>query len=543
MLSGGGQETLTQNSDVVLNFPYKDCLLEGGISKAESARQEIFFNEVLARDEITQLLQPKVLTNGSIYQAKKQQPFHAFNRRHDGTISDNLLIKGNNLLALHSLKESFTNKVKVIYIDPPYNTGRDDFKYNDRFTHSTWLTFMKNRLEIARQLLRDDGLIIISIDDNEQAYLKVLCDEVFGANHFIALTPRKTRTSRSDVPYGLSQNFDWLLMYTKNDDSNQKLFKRKNKRKWYQNEKGDNAWRLQDLTTQATIEDVPDSNFTIVNPKTGQEFPVNPNRAWSISKNTYPKHLKAGKIVFPGDYDFLTIKQPKFRIFKWEDIRKKGQDFDTIPVNNNDFISNEYLTAVGTKEIQRHFQRKVFAFPKPVNLIRQLLEYTTSKDDIILDFFAGSGTTGEAVLRLNAEDNQKRQFILIEQLKEHIDICQKRLRRVIEEERQGTAFTYFELKKYNQIFIEQIKLARTQTDILKVWEQMKTKSFLNYNVDLKKQDKRMQNLQNKSLSEQKRELIECLDSNQLYVNQSSVDDQEFTCSKAEKALTKAFYSQ
>ena len=434
---GGGARCLTQSSDIVLNFPYKDCILEGGASKTESARKEIFFNEILARDEITQLTQPKVLTNGVSHYANQQQPFQSFSRRADGNISDHLVIEGNNLLALHCLKKQFAQKVKLIYIDPPYNTGNDDFKYNNHFNHSTWLTFMKNRLEVAKSLLKDDGIIVISIDDRESAYLKVLCDEIFERENFIATIPRKTRSSKSDVPYGLSQNFDWLLIYTKNADTNQKLFKKQSNRPYYKSNDFEDEWRISPLTSHRTIEERPNSNFTIINPKNGQEFPVNPKRAWSVTKDTFPKYLKAGKIVFPGDYPklFPKITEPKFRIFKCEDIRKKGADFDKATVNNNDFfmefVKDKYLNDKGGKDMLQHFDGKVFAFPKPVALIKKIVEYATSEGDIILDFFAGSGTTGEAVLILNAENSNQRQFILIEQLSEHINICRQRLTKVI----------------------------------------------------------------------------------------------------------------
>src|SRR5690554_5574972 len=183
---------LKQRNEVSLVWPFKDCILEGGQSREEDKREEIFFNEILAQDEITQLLDPKVLTNAKRFDTSGEHslPFGegqggAFNRNEEGTITDNLIIKGNNLLALHTLKQEFAGKVKLIYIDPPYNTGNDSFKYNDNFNHSTWLTFMKNRLTIARELLREDGVIFIHCDNNEQAYLKALLDDVFGVSRFI----------------------------------------------------------------------------------------------------------------------------------------------------------------------------------------------------------------------------------------------------------------------------------------------------------------------------------------------------------------------
>ena len=171
---------LSENHDIVLNFPYKDCILEGGQTKEDVKRDEVFFNETLAPIEITRLLDDKVFTNFKRYD--KDGEHEVIEIKED----DNFIIKGNNLVVLHSLKKRYAGKVKCIYIDPPYNTGSDSFGYNDRFNHSTWLTFMKNRLVIAKELLSDDGVIFIQCDDNEQAYLKVLLDEVFHQSNFIA---------------------------------------------------------------------------------------------------------------------------------------------------------------------------------------------------------------------------------------------------------------------------------------------------------------------------------------------------------------------
>lgn len=169
---------LSEFNNVVLNFPYKDCVLEGGQTKENSKRQEVFFNETLAPTEITRLLDDKVLTNFKSYDKDGEHEVTKLN--HD----DNLLIKGNNLIALHSLKKRYSRKVKCIYIDPPYNTGSDSFQYNDSFNHSTWLTFMKNRLEVAKELLSDKGVIFIQCDENEQPYLRVLADEIFKRVNF-----------------------------------------------------------------------------------------------------------------------------------------------------------------------------------------------------------------------------------------------------------------------------------------------------------------------------------------------------------------------
>lgn len=190
---------LKQRNDIALIWPFKDCILEGGQTKEEQSRKEIFFNEILAQDEITQLLEPKVLTNAKHFDKNGEKLVKQFNRNEEGIITDNLIIKGNNLLALYSIKKEFAGKVKLIYIDPPYNTGNDEFKYNDNFNRSTWLTFMKNRFEIAKELLSNDGSIFVQCDDNEQAYLKVLMDEVFGTDNY-----RETIVVKTSTPSGVN---------------------------------------------------------------------------------------------------------------------------------------------------------------------------------------------------------------------------------------------------------------------------------------------------------------------------------------------------
>jgi adenine-specific DNA-methyltransferase len=215
-----GQSYLVEKNDVSLIWPYKDCVLEGGQTKEDAKRDEIFWNEILAPDQIDRLLSSKALTHFKKFDKDGEHEVSKF------SVDDNLVIKGNNLLALHSLKKIYRGKVKLIYIDPPYNTGNDDFGYNDRFNHSAWMTFMKNRLKVAKELLTKEGVIFIHSGDQELHYLKVLTDQVFGRNKFIATIPRKTRSGKSDVPWKLSQDFDWMLIYTKDAPKTTQLFKR-----------------------------------------------------------------------------------------------------------------------------------------------------------------------------------------------------------------------------------------------------------------------------------------------------------------------------
>lgn len=357
--------------------------------------------------------------------------------------TENLYIEGDNLEVLKLLQSSYLNSIKMIYIDPPYNTG-NDFVYTDDFAdgiahykevtgqatksnpetagryHTNWLNMMYPRLKLARNLLTDDGVIFISIDDNEQANLKKLCDEVFGEDNFIAVFPWRKRTAKSDVPFGVSQDYEWIMAYARSQDFIAAI--EGGTRKYFTTpDFPGRPWRIHDLTKQTSASERPKSFFTLVNPKTGKEYPANPNRTWAITKDTFEGYYKQGKIVFPDDYDFLNITQPAFRYFKDDDEKKAGEKFGCIAVSTN--LPKEIgMTKEGTAEITELFEKKVFGFPKPVALLKFLISITTKfdKDAIVLDFFSGSATTAHAVMQLNAEDGGNRKFICV-QLPEKTD--------------------------------------------------------------------------------------------------------------------------
>ena len=356
--------------------------------------------------------------------------------------TQNLLLQGDNIDALRLLRQSYFGQVKLIYIDPPYNTQSDAFIYRDNFTqkqeqvleqlgyskenseyikniygartHSGWLSFMYPRLLLAKDMLRDDGVIFISIDDNEQAQLKLLCDEVFGQDNFVATIPWRKRTAKSDVPFGVSQDFEWLVCYAKEDF----LAGQQHERKYYQTPDYPNdRWRLSDLTKQTSAGERINSAFDMVNPKNGETYPFNPKRSWSITKETFPEHYQKGKIVFPGDYDFLKITIPAYRVFESEDKAKALQKYGSeqvVKALSTQLPKEVGLSEHGNKDFEKLFDAKFFAFPKPVALITHILAGCSSEDDLIMDFFAGSGTTAEAVMRLNAEDGGQRRFILVQ---------------------------------------------------------------------------------------------------------------------------------
>lgn len=372
----------------------------------------------------------------------------------------NFIIEGDNLPALKLLEKTHKAKIDLIYIDPPYNRGVDDFVYDDNkitksdgYIHSKWLSFMRDRLEIAKQLLSSSGAIFLSIDDNEQANLKLLCDSIFGEQNFAGTFPWRKRTAKTDVPFGISQDYEWILLYAKSTRFNA-FAQRNNDRKYYQTDDIPGRWwRCHDLTTQRTKEERPNSDFTIINPRNNNEYPVNPNRVWAVTKKTFHYYLRANRIIFPGDYDFLNIKKPQFRYFKDEDEAKaleRTGSVTGVSSTTTDLPQKVGMTEDGTKDLGTLFERKVFQFPKPVSLIQHLVEIgTINKDNaVVLDFFAGSGTTGQAVLKFNSEnENSNRKFILCTNNQNDIcrDVTYERIKRAITQENYSASLKYYKI--------------------------------------------------------------------------------------------------
>lgn len=357
----------------------------------------------------------------------------------------NFLLEGDNLHSLRLLEKTHRGRIDVIYIDPPYNTKNKDFVYNDckvgdddGFRHSKWISFMEARLSIASKLLSERGCIFISIDDNEQAALKMLCDEVFGEDRFVALIPWRKRTAKSDVPFGISQDCESILCYA--NPLFKAAIKGKERRYFETPDFPGRPWRFHDLTTQRTVEERPNSNYTMINPRTKEEYPVNPLRCWAITIDTFQQYYDEHRVIFPGDYDFMKISKPVLRYWKEDDEAKAGSDFGLVAAST--FLPSETvgMTQDGTKEVTEIFGSKKFSFPKPIGLIRYLIEIATVRtpDALVLDFFAGSGTTGQAVMELNKEDGGQRRFILCTNNENGIceNVTYQRLKTVITGKRQ-----------------------------------------------------------------------------------------------------------
>ena len=521
---------LSENKEVVLNFPYKDCVLEGGQTKDDVKRQEVFFNETLAPTEINRLLDDKVLTNFKRYDETGE---HNVEEIKD---TDNLIIKGNNLIVLHSLKKRFAGKVKLIYIDPPYNTGNDSFNYNDSFNHTTWLIFMKNRLEVARELLSDDGLIFVQCDDNEQAYLKVLMDEVFSRNNFISNIVWKGRGGRQDSKY-IAQIHETIIFYAKNKERAilNKAFIEDTSNYAYEDSRGNYKTQLiRKWGSNSRREDRPNL-FYEVEFEGNKVLPILPNGddgCWRWSKNRLEEAIKN---------DMVVSLEKDGRTELYEKIYKGDGKKQTV------FTSwiDESFSGQGTKVLEEIFKEKVFDYPKPEQLVKKFIDLTTDDGDIVLDYHLGSGTTAAVAHKMN------RQYIGIEQMDYIETVSVKRLEKVIEGEQGGISksvdwqgggsFVYCELKNDAQDFKNTVLEARESETLSQLFEQAKKSSFLSYRVDPKKLKK--SEFEKLSLAEQKQVLLELVDNNNLYVNYSEIDDSDYGISLEEKKLNKDFYGE
>lgn len=548
-----GNDFISEKKEVVLSWPYKDCVLEGGMTKEDQKRDEIFWNETLAPDEISRLLDPKVFTNAKRIDKDGEHKLDGFRTDENGDIKDNLIIKGNNLLALHSLKKRFAGKVKLIYIDPPYNTSGDAniFTYNNRFNHSSWLTFITNRLETSKLLLREDGIFAISIDDSEHAYLKVLCDEIFGRDNFLGTVVIQSNPRGRTINSYFAVSHEYCYFYGKNLNYSHIEF-------FDLTEEQSNLFDLIDEKGQyrllpfrrsggySTPEERPNSYYPIYfdekNNKfylekrkgTIEIFPIDKSgkkRVWRQTRPSFLEAVKRGDVVCKKSSNKYTIYL--------KDRIKKGRKPKTIWADSKYDASSH-----GTILLKEMFGgQKLFSYPKSIYTIIDILKITTNfqSNDLILDFFAGSGTTGHAVLKLNKQDGGNRKFILVEQLNEHIEVCKERIQKVLQKENIESDFVYLELMKWNENFIDKIQKAKTKEELIKLWETMKKKAFLSYKVDIKTVDENAKDFADLSIEDQKRFLLECLDKNHLYVNYSEIDDEEYEINEEDKKLNKEFY--
>lgn len=404
------KNNVNEINDVILQFQHKDCVLVGGQTKEDLKEDNVFFHEIYEGDKINQLLAPKVFCNAKRYTQDGIEENITYKP------TDNLIIKGNNLIAIASLLSKYENKIKLIYIDPPYNTGSTGFSYNDSFNRSTWLTFMKNRLEIAKKLLSDDGAIYIHLDYHQVHYCKVLMDEIFGENNFQReiiwrigwLSGYKSKQKN------WVRNHDTLLFYSKNNSLLKFVKKTIHNNEFKSYVKGEEFKKLKELLKQYNLS-------------------IN-----DIKEIT--EHIN--HTIRPEKYDIDDV---------WN-----GNEYDNLNSIAIVSFSGETISKMLNPEDEIKGQ-------KSEKLIKRIIDAHTVPGDIILDFFSGSGTTGAVAMKMN------RKFILCEQIDKHIDISVRRLNKVIEGEQSGISksvnwqcggsFVYCELKENTETLKSEIQSA------------------------------------------------------------------------------------
>jgi adenine-specific DNA-methyltransferase len=529
-------------SDVVLDFPYKDTVLEGGMSKDDKNKDEIYYHNILAKEEIDILFEPKVLSNVKRCSLKGVENVKEFNE------NENLIVKGNNLLAIHSLKRRFSGKIDLVYIDPPYNvkSSNNTFLYNNKYNRSTWLIFMQNRLEAAKELLTPEGAMIIAIDENEQAYLGVLLDEIFPSyeKHLISVIHNPRGVQGTNFSY--TNEFVYFI--------------------------------------------IPQGKKTIIDRKLSEsEISWSPLRNWGgeslreDAKNCfYPIIVKDNKIVGFGDVapdnyhpDKNEVKDGYVHVYpidskgierKWRYARQSVEQIKDMLkcVRGKDGILDiqigkdfgQYKTVwqdpkydssiYGKQLINKLVPNNPFTFPKSVYAVYDCLYAVVGnkKDAKILDFFAGSGTTGHATMLLNQNDGGSRQYILAEQMDYVESVIVERMKSLIQDEQfkdQNASFVYFELMEQNQRFIRQLDNITEEDDLNNLINNMMENAFFNFKVEIEKITIEDESFKALALSERKKVLKSALDQNQSYLSYSEIDDSSYCVNEEVKDFNHSFY--
>nr|WP_181715791.1 site-specific DNA-methyltransferase [Chryseobacterium sp.]QJS06476.1 type III restriction endonuclease subunit M, site-specific DNA-methyltransferase [Chryseobacterium sp.] len=525
-------EYLTEAKEVVLDFPFKDCVLEGGQTKEDQKRQEIFWNETLAPDEIDRMFEPKVLTDWKRYDNAGIHKVKSITKR------DNFIIKGNNLITLHSLKAIFKGVVKLIYIDPPYNTGEDSFRYNDNFNHSTWLTFMKNRIEVARELMASDGFIFIQIDNKEEAYLKVLCDNIFGSENYrnTIITKKGTKSLQKQFKTikKLNAGFDSILLYSKNESTQLPvLFKQLSEEtasSW------NNHWRGTDRPTM---------RYEIfgIHPSSGQ---------WRWEKKRTLKAIKNFEILieFIKQKNNVEISNEVIDEFYEEYLQlhniSEASEFEMVRLSKNNkpehYIppQNKILLSENWMDLSVAGRVTNFEHEKNEEILKRIIEWVTVEGDLVLDFFLGSGTTAAVAHKLN------RQYIGIEQMNYDKTDSTVRLSDAIAGVKKGIpfkgggSFISASLKNDSSIEKEIDKLVDASI-CCNDFENFIRKTKIKYNIQL---DKTIDKQEFASLSSVERRalLLDIIDPNIYYIPFAEIDDEDYSIDMEDKKNNHLFYN-
>lgn len=542
---------IDESPDVILDFPFKDTILKAGMSKEDLDKNEnvneVFLNEVIAKAEIDELLEPKILVNAKKYDESGVHDIDKFN------MDDNLILKGNNLIALHSIKERYAGKIKLIYLDPPYNTGSDSFVYNDRFNHSAWLTFMKNRFEIAKELLMKDGSIFVHCDNNEVKYLGILLDEIFGKNNFVELITIVNNPRGRDYG-GIANMHEFIYVYR---NSNETIFNPETDiDKIFQYEDNISGFDLRELRNRNikfNDSNRPNLCYPIyVDPDSEDDnglYNISIEKSDKFFIEIMPKKSQGIQTVWRWGKEKLleniniNVKAKKSKDGTYsiqEKYRKNTKMVRSVWWDKN--VNSEK----GTLHIKELFNNKVFSFPKPEGTLKKIIELGSNEEDFILDFFMGSGTTQAVAMKMN------RKFIGIEQMDYINDVSVLRLQKVIDGEQGGISkevnwqgggsFIYAELMEKDTGYLKEIINATTEQELTDIFSRIKKLGDFDFRVDLEKfeQDRQENNL---SFEESRDLLFKMIDKNQLYYNKSNIDDEDIKSliSDTDYKFNKSFY--
>ena len=563
---------ISESREVVLAWPYKDCMLEGGQTKEDAKRNEVFWSETLAPDEINRLTEPKAFTGFKRYDREGEHDVEHL------LPTDNLIIKGNNLLALYSLRKKFTGRIKLIYIDPPYyfvaNKSEDTFNYNSNFKLSTWCTFMKNRLEIARELLSEDGAIFVQISDDGVGELHLILKDIFnrnGENNFINKITVKTKSPSgfASVNPGVFESAEYIIAFAKNKKrwtyNHQYVESQYDPNyKWYITNKDAEytQWNITDIGEQvaiqngfsnkaAAIEKLNDaifekmvSDFALQHKnEVFQSTAIGEDAGSEVVEARNKSRQNVGVIYQVERNNHYTVyvyngREMAFYAKKCRNI--DGKEVPTVLLTN-------IWSDISYEGIAKEGNVKLKGGKKPEKLIRRIVEMASNPGDIVLDFFAGSGTTASVVHKLG------RQFITCDQLDTQIEMSLKRLKNAVDGDQSGISklvnwqgggsFVFCELAKANQHFVEAIEAAETHETLTSIWQEMRATGYLNYKINISTIDESATDFAALSLDDQKRFLMECLDKNILYIPVSDMESEEYEISEGDKRLTKEFYKK
>ncbi len=536
---------ISKSNDVVLDFPYKDCVLEGGQDKEDQKRSEIFYNETIASDEITRMLAPKVFTNAKRYTKDGVEENITFDE------NDNLIIKGNNLIVLSSLLKRYEGKVKCIYIDPPYyfykTKPTDAFKYNSNFKLSSWLIFMKNRLEISYKLLKDQGVLFCHIGEEGVHWIKILMEEVFGKNNFVETFIWKNTDNADSLSSKSRSSVEYIVCYEKIKDNAIS----------YLGKKTDNGDAPLLNTGNSYHQLIFPSNTIRFNLEDGV-YSGKPDRVEIIGECKVKNGLNVEKVTLAGEFKwgqqtldeeiakgtYFLVKSSKFSI--------RFQRMEGTVMAPEKYIDEQYLSkviGVGTNEDATSHLKSMslqFSYSKPESIISFLLQATTKENDLILDYFSGSGTTCAVAHKMG------HRYIGVEQMDYIEDITVERMKKVIDGEQGGISksvnwqgggsFVYCELLENANTLIEKIQAASKETI-----SEIKNEIYADERIipyitrdELNKADVEFNKL---DLEEKKKALISLVDKNKLYVNYSDINDENYNISNSDKAFTKSFYAE